>query len=215
MSQAAARDAISQHLEVSDTAFFSCIWKDFILSDILFTSLLHKWCRHLIVCLDALLQQVVRQVWVRNDGPGERLRLEMSKPAPQGDSLAFPSLEFLFVEISKSQMLSKHLYNGHWESVWAAEVFVIPVWSPWLVCPISSGTQSALKRGLNLERVLNPFKEGFSCRTEPVWSCSSFPTSFIWGSIPHWFLQMLYCTDSVVSQMWPMCYREGNNRKMG
>lgn len=89
MSQAAAREAIFQHLEVSDTAFFSCIWKGFILSDILFTSLLHKSCRHFIVCLDALLQQVVRQVWVQNDGPGERLGLEMSKPATQGDGLTW------------------------------------------------------------------------------------------------------------------------------
>lgn len=68
MSQAAATKAIFQHLELSDIAFYSCIWKGFILSDILFTSLLHKSSRHFIVCLDAFLQQVVRQEWVQNDG---------------------------------------------------------------------------------------------------------------------------------------------------
>lgn len=118
--------------------FLAASEKIFILSDILFTSLLHESCRHFIVCLDALLQQVVRQVWVQNDGPGERLCLEMSKPATQGDAFSW---HFLHQDSYSWRFPSPICLRGTGGLSWAVEFLPAECllslwwfqWSPWLV----------------------------------------------------------------------------------
>lgn len=147
---------------------FSCIWKCLIL---LFLAAFEKILSSVIFCLLPSCTNhagISLSVWMHffsklSDKCGCKMMAQERGYAWKCHShmrrqlhLAFPSLEFLFMEISKSQMLSKHLFQGHWGSILSS--WVSPSWSVCYPCGdpndppgsggISSGAQRALKRHL-------------------------------------------------------------------
>lgn len=129
MSQTAAREAIFQHLEVSDTAFFSCLWKDFYPQwyFVYFPPARIMQAFHcLFGCTSSASCQtsVGAEWWPRREAMPGNVKASHTRRC---FLLAFPSSGFLFMEISKS-----HLFKGHWGSIlssWVSPswVFVIPV----------------------------------------------------------------------------------------
>lgn len=129
--------------------------------------------------------------------------------------LAFHSVELLFVENSKSQMLNKRLFKGHWWSIlnsWFFSKWCYLLllwwfqWFAWLRCQTSSGTCRAI------------FKERLNCRKDAVqscilgrrWAAPSPPSSLtlLLGKQPStdFFNDcQLGFTDSAVPKMWQMC----------